>query len=85
MIDIINVDNHDFLIRHITIFENTNEQMDVMVGSTALQYYLSHKSNETNENDKYTAIDETICYYVQPMELIKMSDEQLREIVEKSY
>lgn len=85
MVRTIKVDNHDFLVREITIFENTQQEMEVTIGSTALQHYLSCNSQNFTQNNQYSRIDEGIAYYAQPMQLIKMSDEQLQELVEESY
>lgn len=85
MVRTIKVDNHDFLVREITIFENTQQEMEVTIGSTALQHYLSCNSQNFTQNNQYSRIDEGIVYYAQPMQLIKMSDEQLQELVEESY
>ena len=85
MVRTIKVDNHDFLVREITIFENTQQEMEVTIGSTALQHYLSCNSQDFTQSNEYSRIDEGIAYYAQPMQLIKMSDEQLQELVEESY
>lgn len=85
MVRTIKVDNHDFLVREITIFENTQQEMEVTIGSTALQHYLSCNSQNFTQNNEYSRIDESIAYYASPMQLIKMSDEQLQELVEESY
>ena len=85
MVAIKTIDNHDFLVRNITIFENTQQEMEVTIGSTALQHYLSSNSQNFTQNNEYSRIDEGIAYYAQPMQLIKMNDEQLQELVEESY
>ena len=85
MVTTISIDNHDFLVRNIAIFEDTPEKLDVMVGSTALKHYLSNNCSDFTQKNQYSSIDEQICYYAQPMQLIKMSDDELRKLVEESY
>lgn len=85
MVAIKTIDNHDFLVRNITIFENTQQEMVVTIGSTALQHYLSRNSQNFTQNNEYSRIDESIAYYASPMQLIKMSDEELQKMVEESY
>jgi hypothetical protein len=85
MVAIKTIDNHDFLVRNITIFENTQQEMEVTIGSTALQHYLSRNSQNFTQSNEYSRIDESIAYYASPMQLIKMSDEELQKMVEESY
>lgn len=75
-------DCEEFLVREITLFKGTPEEYTTLVGSTALSYKLMHDDGEIPDWEK-EEIDEHIVFFVTPMQLIKMSDEQLTEYVTK--
>ena len=83
MIKTIKLSNCDeFLLREITLFKDTPEEYKTYVGSTALSYVLMHDDNEIPEWEK-EEVDEMVVFFVEPMQLIKMTDEQLTEYVTK--
>lgn len=66
---IIEIDNHEFIIRHIN---------DMVLASTALKHYVE------NNNIPISGILQSISYYIDPMKLINMTDEQLQNLVNKN-
>lgn len=66
MMNIIEIDNHEFIVRHIN---------NVVLASTALKHYVE------NNNIPISGILQTISYYIDPMKLINMTDEQLQNLV----
>lgn len=69
MMKIIEIDNHEFIIRHIN---------DMVLASTALKHYVE------NNNIPISGILQSISYYIDPMKLINMTDEQLQNLVNKN-
>lgn len=67
--NIIEIDNHEFIIRHIN---------DMVLASTALKNYVE------NNNIPISGILQSISYYIDPMKLINMTDEQLQNLVNKN-
>lgn len=66
---IIEIDSHEFIIRHIN---------DMVLASTALKNYVK------NNNVPISGILQSISYYIDPMKLINMTDEQLQNLVNKN-
>lgn len=66
MMKIIEIDNHEFIVRYI---DNT------ILASTALKHYVE------NNNIPISGILQSISYYIDPMKLINMTDEQLQNLV----
>ena len=66
---IIEIDNHEFIVRYI---DNT------ILASTALKHYVE------NNNIPISGILQTISYYIDPMKLINMTDEQLQNLVKQN-
>ena len=69
MMKIIEIDNHEFIVRYI---DNT------ILASTALKHYVE------NNNIPISGILQTISYYIDPMKLINMTDEQLQNLVKQN-
>jgi hypothetical protein len=75
-----------FVIRTITIFVGTNKEETINVGSTALlNYLIDTEESEDLLNPDYLSLDNHIQCYVEPMQLLKMSDETLIKYVEQNY
>ena len=64
--NIIEIDNHEFIIRYIN---------NVVLASTALKHYVE------NNNIPISGTLQTVSYYIDPMKLINMTDEQLQNLV----
>lgn len=79
----ISINDKQFIVRTITIFKDTDEEVTIKVASTLLLYYITDNNDEIKP--EYVPIDNNIACYVEPMKLIKMDDEQLIRIVEKEY
>ena len=85
-LETINVDCRDFVTRTITIFGGTEQEQTIKVATTALLDFL--EINETSEdllNPDYLSLDNQISCYVEPMQLLKMSEEELIKYVEENY
>ena len=75
-----------FIIRTITIFEGTSKEQKINVGSTALlNFLIDNEKSEDLLNPDYLSMDNQIQCYVEPMQLLKMSDETLINHVEQNY
>lgn len=85
MIETLIVDCKEFITRTITIFKGTDEQVTIKVATTALLDYISEEDALGDIKSEYQPVDDQIACYVTPMELIKMSDEQLIQYVEENY
>lgn len=82
----IQIDCKTFVFRTITIFEGTNKEKTINVGSTALlNYLIDTEESEDLLNPDYLSLDNRIQCYVEPMQLLKMSDETLIKHVEQNY
>ena len=66
---IIEIDNHEFIVRYI---DNT------ILASTALKHYVE------NNNIPISGILQSISYYIDPMKLINMTNEQLQNLVKQN-
>lgn len=66
MMKIIEIDNHEFIVRYIN---------NTILASTALKHYVE------NNNIPISGILQSISYYIDPMKLINMTDEQLQNLV----
>lgn len=82
----IEFDCKNFVIRTITIFVGTNKEKTINVGTTALlNYLIDNEKSEDLLNPDYLSLDNRIQCYVEPMRLLKMSEEDLIEYVEQNY
>ena len=83
ILETIEVDCKDYIVRTITIFGGTDEEVTIKVASTSLLSYITDENDEIKP--EYIPVDNQIACYVSPMKLVKMSDEQLIQYVEENY
>ena len=82
-LDTIEVDCKSFIVRSITIFKDTDEEVTINVASTMLLDYITDENDEIKP--EYVPVDNQISCYVNSMDLFRMSDEQLIQHVEEDY
>lgn len=82
----IEIDCINFVIRTITIFMGTSKEKTINVGTTALlNYLIDNEKSEDLLNPDYLSLNNQIQCYVEPMQLLKMSEEELIKLVEEEY
>lgn len=73
----ITIENENFLVREITMYEGTPAEYNTFVGGSDLSSRLMLGDDE----EKCKHIDEQIIFYVDPEDLTSMSDKELTEYV----
>ncbi len=82
--DTIEWQGKEFPAVHITIFEGTEDEKDVMVATTDLENELLPHIELESSHTEADSVDESICYYLEPDE-INLSEEEIVKVVEASY
>lgn len=81
MKEYIDFKEREWPIQQVTIFQDTPDEQDVLVGTTDLEEQLIAA---LYYSDEAYHLDESICYYVKPNE-IDLPNDELVKIVEDSY
>jgi len=86
MTDNISWKGKTYLIRIITLFPKTPQEVTIRVGSTKLYKDIQPYLDDTENENWYEAssIDDLIGYYV-PYQILFYSDKFLRKYVEREY
>lgn len=81
MMDYVNFRDRVYPIREVTVFQDTPDEMEVLIGTTDLEAQLVA---ELLSSDEAYRLDESIFYYVRPEE-IDLPDDEIVRIAEDSY